>query len=1335
VLPWVLTARSEPALRAQAQRLAGSVSTADPADVGFSLATTRSALAHRAVVIGTGRAGLLRGLDAVATGTEAPYVVRGDAADPGRVAFVFPGQGSQWAGMAAGLLAESPVFRERLAACDAALAPHTGWSLEAVVRGDADAPDLDRVDVVQPALFGVMVALAGLWRSMGVRPGAVAGHSQGEIAAACVAGILSLEDAARVVAVRARALRELAGSGAMASVLAPAERVAAMLGPGGEVTVAAVNGPVSTVVSGPPDAVAALVAACEAAGLRARLIPVDYASHCAQVDPLREPLLAELGDVTPGPGTADLYSSVTGGRLDAAELDAAYWFRNLREPVRFADATRALLADGYGAFVECAPHPVLSSAVAETAEDRPGRAPLVVGSLRRGEGGLERFLTSAAEAFAGGVAVDWPFGTGRRRVGLPTYPFQRRHYWLSAPAPAADVTGLGLGPAEHPLLGAAVELADGTGLLFTAELSRERHPWLADHTVLGTAIVPGAAFVDLFAWAGGRAGCPHVAELVTLAPLVLPEEGAVALQLRVAHAGADGRATASVHARGATGWTHHATATLAPDGPAPAMAPPAWPPAGAEPVDLAGVYDRLADAGYGYGPAFRGLRAAWRLGAEVLAEVALPGEAGGHAVHPALLDAALHPVALGLLSDAPAGSVPFSWTGVTVGPGTADALRVRLTPGEDGAVTVTARDAAGTPVVSVAGLVFRPIDPERLGAARVAAGGGGLLHVEWSPAPPPGPAARDLAILGEGRTGVPGYADLAALVAAVDAGAPVPAAVLVPARYGEDGPAAAHGGVRWLLDLRRRWSAEERLAASRLVVVTRGAVAATEGETPSPAAAALCGLVRVAAAENPGRFLLADLDDAEESWEALRSAAACDEPQLAIRGGEILRPRLVRAAAEEAAPAAAGGTVLVTGGTGALGAEVAAHLAERYGVRHLLLVSRQGPAAEGAGKLTTRIAELGAEATILACDTTDRAALARALAQVPPEHPLTGVVHAAGVLDDGTLDALTPERFAEVMRVKADGAWHLHELTRGNDLAMFVLFSSAAGLLGNPGQANYAAGCAFADALAEYRRAQGLPATSIAWGLWETPTGLTARLGDADLARMRRRLGLAAMTSADGLAMFDAAVGSDRAVSMAARLDQAALRTSTDLPAVLSGLAPARGGPEPVAPPDLAERLAAMAPDEAEEVLRDLVCVHAATVLGHAASRAVDPDRAFSDLGFDSLTAVELRNRLNAATGVRLSATLAFDHPTATALAVHLRDRLVTERDAAAPILDQLDRLSDTLVSAGVGGDGRAAIAERLTRLLHDLDGQDGDQGVAGELHDASDDEVFDFIGREFGIS
>ncbi len=1325
-----LSGAGEDALRAQASRLHAlltGVDAPDPSDVGFSQAG-RTVFGHRAVVLGD----MAEGLAALAAGAESPGVVSGVAADVGRTVFVFPGQGSQWPGMAAGLLDASPVFRDRLAECDAALAPHVDWSLTEAVR---DGTGLDRVDVVQPALFAVMVALAALWESFGVRPDAVVGHSQGEIAAACVAGVLSLEDAARVVAVRSRALRELSGTGAMASVGLPAAATGERLPTG--VEIAAVNGPASVVVSGEPDAVRDLVAACEADGVRARMVPVDYASHCAHVEPLREALLA-LSDVRPSAGDVPVYSTVAGTVLDGRELDAAYWFRNLREPVRFEDATRALLADGYGAFVECSPHPVLTYGIEQTA-DQAGRA-LVTGSLRRDQG-HEEFLRAVAYAHVNGLNVDWAAAFEEARtVELPTYPFQRRRYWPQAPPREGHAGGLGVEQADHPLLGADVELADGAGRLFTAELSRVRQPWLADHGVLGTAIVPGSAYVDLLAWAGGRLGCPHVAELVTVAPLVLPEDGGVTVQLWIQDADADGRRTAGVYGRDSTGWNRHATALLAPGGPAPAAAPQVWPPAGAEPIDLTGGYERLADAGYEYGPAFRGLRAAWRRGEEVFAEVALSGEqsVAGHAVHPALLDAALHPVALGLLGDTAVGAVPFSWTDVTVRTGAGTTLRVRLTPGDGGTVTVGAYDTAGTPVVSVAALAARPIDPERLGTARVAADGGGLLYVDWSPAPPARTPAATLAVAGplsidSAADSVPSHPDLAALAADLDAGAPVPAAVLVPAYAGGDGPAAAHAAVAALLDVLHRWLADDRFAGSRLVVLTRSAIAAQDGERPSPAAAALCGLLRVAAAEHPGRVMLADLDDAPESPRALSYVTSHDEPQVAIRGGRILVPRLVRAPAPEAVPALpADGTVLITGGTGTLGAAVAEHLATRYGVRHLLLVSRRGERADDACKLTARLAELGAAATVLACDTADREALAGVLAQIPAEHPLTGVVHAAGVLDDGTLDTLTPERFEPVMRAKADGAWHLHELT--GDLSMFVLFSSAAGLLGNPGQANYAAGCAYADALAEYRRAQGLPATSIAWGLWKTPSGLTAGLGEADLARMRRRYGITAMSSADGLALFDAANGTDRAVTMAARLDPAALRTSTELPAIMSGLGTGVRA-ETSAPPDLAGRLAEMAPDEAEQALRDLVCAQVAAVLGHARPQAVDADKAFADLGFDSLTAVELRNRLTAATGVRLSATLAFDHPTAAALVLHLRDRLVVPgRDAATPILDELDRLSATLSSAGVGDEGRAAIAERLTRLLRDVGGGE-DTGVTGELAAASDDEVFDFIGREFGIS
>ncbi|MGH3382041.1 MAG: type I polyketide synthase, partial [Actinoallomurus sp.] len=476
---WPVSAKTKEALRAQAARLAACASGLDPVDVGHSLTTTRTALPERAVVIGD-RDDLLAGLAAVASGRPAANAVTGTAGDTGRTVFVFPGQGSQWAGMATELMASVPVLRARMEECAAALDPVTGWSLLDVLRGADGAPDLERVDVVQPALFAVMVSLAALWQEYGVRPDAVVGHSQGEIAAACVAGVLSLEDAARVVALRSRALRELAGSGGMASIgLAVDELTKRLEAAPGEVSLAAVNGPASAVVSGEPEAVAELVASCTAEGIHARLVPVDYASHCARVEPLRERLLDALGEVTPGPGETAFYSTVTGGPLPGVRLDAAYWYRNLRETVRFEDATRALLADGYGAFVECSPHPVLTYGVEETAADAE-RTVLVARTLRRDDGGLARWHTSLAEAYVAGAPVRWAHDGGRR-VPLPTYAFQRRRHWpafvarTAAPAdPFWRAVGAGDAGALTAELGVAGEEADALRTVLPALAAWQR---------------------------------------------------------------------------------------------------------------------------------------------------------------------------------------------------------------------------------------------------------------------------------------------------------------------------------------------------------------------------------------------------------------------------------------------------------------------------------------------------------------------------------------------------------------------------------------------------------------------------------------------------------------------------------------------------------------------------------------------------------------------------------------------------------------------------------------------------------------------------------------------
>ncbi|MFD4631737.1 SDR family NAD(P)-dependent oxidoreductase [Streptomyces sp. NPDC058284] len=1300
-VPCVVSARGGDALRAQAATLRAHLADHPGLrlpDIAHTLATGRAAHEYRAALVVEDRQALLDGLDALARDADPlpPGIVRAAARTGEAVAFVFPGQGSQWPGMARELLDTSPEFAARLAQCADALAPYTDFALLDVVRGAPGAPGFDRVDVVQPALFAVMVSLAQVWRAHGVEPAAVAGHSQGEIAAACVAGALTLDDAAKVVALRARALRALAGHGGMASVSLPADRVRERVAPwGGRLALAAVNGPESAVVSGAPEALAELLAALEADGVRARTIPVDYASHGPHVERIRAELSEALADIAPRPADVPFYSTVTGGLLDTERLDAAYWYDNLRHTVEFEQATRALLADGHRVLIEVSPHPVLTAALQDTAA-AAGTDALALGTLRRDDGGPRRLLTALTELHVRGVHVDWDAALtpqNPRRADLPTYAFQRERYWLEdSGAPAGDAASLGLDPSGHPLLGAVVALADSDSLLFTGRLSLRTHPWLADHTVQGDALLPGTAFLELAVLAGDRTGCSRVDDLTLEAPLTLPPDGGVVLRLTVGAPAADGTRTLALHARPDDPdtdeeWTRHATGILAPAAPAPAHDTRAvWPPPGADPVDLDGMYARYAEGGFAYGPAFQGLTAAWRLGDDLCAEAELPPElhqdAGQFALHPALLDAALH--ASGLTADDAGndgGRMPFVWSGVTLHASGATALRVRLTRTAPDTLTLDVTDANGNPVATVQALTLRPAAPDAL---TTRTHHDSLFQVEWTPLTcPPAPVGTDWAVIGPDNSSLPtstAYPDTAALITALDAGTAPPQLVFAPQdrtfapqdRPADTDPDGVHTAVHRALEILRTWLADERLADTRLVLVTRGAVVTGDavGDAPTdPARAAVWGLVRSAQSEHPGRFVLVDLDE-EAAPQTVAAALTSGEQQLAVRGDRALTPRLAKVPATDPAPVTLDpdGTVLVTGGTGLLGSRVARHLVARHGVRHLLLAGRRGPDAPGAAEIAEELTALGAHVTVAACDAADRDGLAALLDGIPADHPLTAVVHAAGALDDGVITSLTPDRVDTVLRPKADAALHLHELTRDKELRAFVLFSSAAGTFGGPGQGNYAAANAYLDALAQHRHAEGLPAHSLAWTLWEQRSTLTGHLDDADLRRLARS-GMPPLTTDEGLALLDAALTVDAPALLPLRLDARALRARAAegeaVPPLLRSLVrvPVRrptaaavrpGGTDAALP----ERLAALPEAERLRTLVQLVCAQAAAVLGHTSDSAVVPARAFRDLGFDSLASVELRNRLNAATGLRLPATLVFDHPSPQALAAHLRDEL-----------------------------------------------------------------------------
>jgi acyl transferase domain-containing protein/acyl carrier protein len=1061
-------------------------------------------------------------------------------------------------------------------------------------------------------------------------------------------------------------MQALPVGGAMVSLRAGEDEVVPLLTD--RVGVAAVNGPTSVVIAGDEAEVLAIAGRFE----KAKRLRVSHAFHSPLMDPMLDEFRAVVSELTFAEPRIPMFSPVD---------EPEYWVRHVSEAVRFADHVRELAEAGVSRFVEIGPDGVLT---AMARESLPADA-VVVPVGRRDRGEEQAILAAVAQVHVHGGRVDWPaLVPGAHQVDLPTYAFQHERIWPKVARAKTDVTSAGLAAANHPLLGGAVELADTDGMLFTGRLSVQTHPWLADHVVMGSTLLPGTAFVELALRAGEQVGCGRVDELMLAAPLVL-QEAAVQLQVRVGDPDDAGRRSVSVFSRADDEpWVQHATGVLGQAAPAAEPGLTQWPPVGAEPVDLEGFYDDRAASGFDYGPTFQGLVAAWRVGEDVYAEVQVP-DADEFGLHPVLLDAALHAASV---LDIAERAVPFAWEGVSLHAHGTAAARVRLSPKGSNAISLVVADHSGNLVAQVDSLSVREVTATAPDA---------LFRLDWIPATAMG-----------NRPTLIETGDLSTLDT-------VPDVVLMPVLASGAVVESAHATATRVLGLVQDWLAEPRFAESRLVLVTERAV-----DGGDLAASVAWGLIRTANTENPGRFGLVDVDGTDASRAALPNAVGLDEPQIMIREGEIRIARLARTqtSTEDFTWA---GPVLITGGTGGLGSLIAKHLVADHGVRELVLTSRRGPDAPGAAELVDSLTELGARARVVACDVADRDAVAALLAEVP----VSAVVHSAGVLDDGVIGSLTPERMDAVLRPKVDAAWNLHELTK--DLSAFVVFSSLAGTLGGAGQANYAAANTFLDALAEHRRAQGLPATSLAWGLWaDGMSGDTQRL---------ERSGVLALSPEDGLALFDRALSTSDAVVVPAKLDLPAFRDRGEVPHSLRGLVKA---PVQRSAPGSAtaafDQVIALTGVKRTEALRDLVCGEVAIVLGHTGSAAIDPGTAFKDMGFDSLTAVDLRNRLSAVTGLQLPATLVFDYPTPAELVDYVSG-LITA-DPSTGILAELDKLERAFTESAVDGDLHKQVAARLDVLRTRWGALGSDTGTDTDFDfdTATDNEMFELLDQELGL-
>jgi phthiocerol/phenolphthiocerol synthesis type-I polyketide synthase D len=1190
------------------------------ADIDRSLAR-RLEGAARAVVVARDSEELASGLRDLASNGETSIVPAGPSA--GEVVFVFSGHGSQWAGMGRRLLGDEPVFAAAVARLDPLIRAESGFSLLEDLRDGVEAATMDHV---QPLVFGIQLALAELWRSRGVEPAAVIGHSFGEVTAAVVAGALTEAEGAKIVALRSRLLASLAGDGAMALLELGADEAGELVAGLAEVDVAVLTAPTQTVVAGRAAQVRRLVAEVEARGLLAKLINLDVAAHSPIVDSVTGTLADALTGLRPSTAELRFYSTALADPRQAPGFGAAYWAGNLRSPVRFAGAVEAALADGYRTFLEISPHPVLRHALTDNIEASGRTGTRVLSSLRNcadetahfhGQLGLLELAAETNPVRGEGSITD-----------LPTTPWRHVRHWLPRPVTAATPSG------QHPLLGTHIELPGGGQHVWSADLGSAAQPWLSEHSWDGVPALPASVYLEL-ASAAARGVFGVAAERVAVSSVILHRALALQKSTQVTTSLTGGEI--AVHTKAEDGdWTLHATAKVAvAEEPAPDTYLSEVDEPGFSAVSASDFYRRLSTAGVEYGPGLRGMSAPLAGGVRATARIALPEQARRSAqlgLHPALIESCLQLFSVALFrlgrEDSPA-YLPRAFDAVRVygDLSAAEVAHVSVLEGPDGLVgELHLADARRRVLLEFTGVVLREFDPEELAPPLIER----LLQPVWRPCPAP-QGSVDGRVLVLGHDGEPMAVALAAqgvdvlhtgLTKEALRDPEVRSVVFLLPEEGRGLTAIAEAERAVLaIGAVTRDLIDRPSGAARLLLVTTGATTGT-----APAFAALRGLVRVLAYEHPEvNATIVDLDPASDRAESasrlVRELSSATDDEVAWREGERRTSRLewTDAPAPETLTtpiARADGGYVVTGGLGGLGLFIARWLADQ-GAGKLVLNGRSAPKAAARQAIEEIIAG-GTQVEVVLGDIAEQG-VAERLMRAAGTGSITprGVLHAAAVFDDRTTIRLDAETLHRTWLPKAHGAWRLHEATQDLELDWWAGFSSIAGLQGFPGQPAYASANAYLDAIVTMRRAQGLPAASVAWGAWGE-IGAAAELDIPWLTTIR---------PAEGLAVLSAVIRGTASHTGALRLRAPRLASTFPHLAKIPFFETVLGEYTATADGQWIglDNARALAPGEAREAISAQLRGRIASVLGFEPDK-LDADSPLGALGVDSLLAIRIRN-------------------------------------------------------------------------------------------------------------